>query len=262
MVFHNCHRWLPAVPGAVADAPLSRQDVYNAFQDETLGCEFIAFEPVLPSVSSRCLPQLPKSVFLQEPSAHCPEGWKRIRQAPLVGKKCQAAHVNSAGNVASPESIRDRADAYRSHLKRCPYHRPEVVATTLPAISSNSDEAGSFCDGKFEQFIGKVACARERGRLCNVLGNLGFIMLYSWYGKGNRLIGIIRNEVRERNRRESDFGECRRQKKPVDPAERPNQQMHGVSNLATSLFALADVTDVDYMETVGAVTFRWTPSSI
>ncbi|KAF4044707.1 hypothetical protein GN244_ATG02934 [Phytophthora infestans] len=77
-----------------------------------------------------------------------------------------------------------------------------------------------------------------------------------------RLIGIIRNEVRERNRRESDFGECRRQKKPVDPAERANQQMHGVSNLATSLSALADVTDVDYMETVGAVTSRWTPSSI
>ncbi|KAI9991756.1 hypothetical protein PInf_017114 [Phytophthora infestans] len=70
-----------------------------------------------------------------------------------------------------------------------------------------------------------------------------------------RLIGIIRNEVRERNRRESDIGECRRQKKPVNPAERPKQQMHGVSDPATSLSTLADVTDVDYMETVGAVDF-------
>ncbi|KAF4132781.1 hypothetical protein GN958_ATG18079 [Phytophthora infestans] len=70
-----------------------------------------------------------------------------------------------------------------------------------------------------------------------------------------RLISIIRNEVRERNRRESDIGEYRRQKELVGPAERPKQQMHEVSDLTSSLSALADVTDVDYRETVGAVDF-------
>ncbi|KAG7385257.1 hypothetical protein PHYPSEUDO_001726 [Phytophthora pseudosyringae] len=44
-----------------------------------------------------------------------------------ICKKCQADHVNSAGNLAAPALVRDRADAYRSHLKRCPYHQRELI---------------------------------------------------------------------------------------------------------------------------------------
>ncbi|ETI46981.1 hypothetical protein F443_08711 [Phytophthora nicotianae P1569] len=70
-----------------------------------------------------------------------------------------------------------------------------------------------------------------------------------------RLISIIRNEVRERNRREGDTDETCKPKKPIDPTERPKKQTNGVSDSATSLPSLAENTDVDYMETVGAVDF-------
>ncbi|ETP16768.1 hypothetical protein F441_08687, partial [Phytophthora nicotianae CJ01A1] len=47
-----------------------------------------------------------------------------------ICKQCHAAHDNSGGKIAAPSLVRDRADAYRSHLKRCPFHRGEALVVS------------------------------------------------------------------------------------------------------------------------------------